>query len=453
MHTAFRSTASTAPGPSTRPTPLRTRLLWLDAVRAGALLVVVVGHILMAIVTVTPAGQTSLTNVLDVAAWSHWLTWPLQVMPVFFAVGAVVTTAKITSADPSPADNWSAWAGWMGRRARVLIVPATPLVVLWLLLSPVLAGTFGAAVVSAAAAAALVPLWFLAVYVLVQALVPLWLRLLRTWQPLTLGVGLVVLVAVVDALHLTGTPGVGYVNFMLVWSLPTLVGVLVHQRRISTRGLAGLAVIALAAAAVLVAVAGYELPVVGVTDSDRSNNSPPSLLLACHALAYASAVLAGGPRLERLLRRGHRRRRVLHLASTWSMPVYLWHMTGLVVLVAVGIAAEVPLLDGILALDPLSPAWWLARPVWLALCLAPTVLLIGLVRGPTMALAGWSAGRPVAGPPGVVVGLIGCSVGIGTIVENGIAPTPWAAVGLLALGIAALHPVIQKDRRGIGPST
>ena len=422
------------------------RLLWLDAVRASALFVVVIGHFLMAVVTVTADGDARFTNVLDVSTWSHWLTWPLQVMPVFFAVGAVVTAAKLRGAsqtgepDGTPSDSWSAWAQWMGRRSRALIVPAIPLLGVWVLVATPLAASFGAATTSTAASAALVPLWFLAVYVVVQALVPLWIRVIRRHHPAALGVGLVALVAAVDAAHLAGVPAIGYANFILVWSLPTLLGVVVQDGRLTARQLGAAALGAVGVAALLILAAGYALPVVGVTDAARSNNSPPTLLLACHAVAYASVVLALGPRLEAVLRRGSRRQRVLRLASDWSMPVYLWHMTGLVVLVAVGISLPVPGLDHLLGVEVLTGTWWALRPVWVLACLLPTAALIGLVRLPSGRLSVLSAGRGVADPIGVVVGLLGCSLGIGMIVENGIAPTPVVPLLLLSAGLIALHP-------------
>ena len=63
------------------------------------------------------------------------------------------------------------------------------------------------------------------------------------------------------------------------------------------------------------------------------------------------------------------------LVNGMIMSVYLWHLTGFV-LVLVGAW----LLGGVgLAVEPGSAAWWLARPVWFALYIALTLPLVMLV--------------------------------------------------------------------------
>ena len=64
--------------------PARNR--YVDFLRAAAILVVVFGHWLAAAPYMTADGL-KITSMLGVAAWSHLLTWALQVMPIFFIVG------------------------------------------------------------------------------------------------------------------------------------------------------------------------------------------------------------------------------------------------------------------------------------------------------------------------------------------------------------------------------
>jgi len=56
----------------------------VDLYRAIALLFVVLGHWLAAAVWVEPDGTLRFNTILAVADWTHWLTWIVQVMPVFF---------------------------------------------------------------------------------------------------------------------------------------------------------------------------------------------------------------------------------------------------------------------------------------------------------------------------------------------------------------------------------
>ena len=65
------------------------RLRWVDAVRAASLLVVVLGHYLIAVVVLRDDDVT-VSALLDIAPWTHPVTWAVQVMACFFAVGAVV---------------------------------------------------------------------------------------------------------------------------------------------------------------------------------------------------------------------------------------------------------------------------------------------------------------------------------------------------------------------------
>ncbi len=59
----------------------------VDLLRGAAILVVVLGHWLMAAVYVDNGGDLHRSDLLGLALWTHPLTWVLQVMPVFFLVG------------------------------------------------------------------------------------------------------------------------------------------------------------------------------------------------------------------------------------------------------------------------------------------------------------------------------------------------------------------------------
>ena len=63
----------------------------LDAVKALALLVVIVGH---SLAWHTPGDGTAI-NVLERAPWLIPLTWVFQVLPLFFAAGAVSNAASL----------------------------------------------------------------------------------------------------------------------------------------------------------------------------------------------------------------------------------------------------------------------------------------------------------------------------------------------------------------------
>ena len=68
-----------------RTLPSRNR--YVDFLRAMSMLVVTVGHWLAAAPYFDANGALTSSHILTVVPWTAWLTWILQVMPIFFMVG------------------------------------------------------------------------------------------------------------------------------------------------------------------------------------------------------------------------------------------------------------------------------------------------------------------------------------------------------------------------------
>jgi hypothetical protein len=90
----------------------------LDAVKAFALVVVVIGHSLAW--HVTPSGTA--VNVLEVAPGLILLTWVFQVLPLFFAAGAVSNAGSLSRSSP-PA--------YLRHRSRRLLTPVLVYCAVW----------------------------------------------------------------------------------------------------------------------------------------------------------------------------------------------------------------------------------------------------------------------------------------------------------------------------------
>src|SRR5687768_616430 len=71
-----------------------TRDRFIDGVRAFAILVVVLGHWLIATITWDADGITPGNALADLPAL-QWLTWAFQVMPLFFVVGGFANRASL----------------------------------------------------------------------------------------------------------------------------------------------------------------------------------------------------------------------------------------------------------------------------------------------------------------------------------------------------------------------
>ena len=452
------STAAAAPvfSPATPPERMAPprRDLALDALRAGALAVVVVGHWLLAVVAADD-GQVRATSLLQVAPWTRWLTWALQVMPVFFVVGGAVSAASWRRA----AARGETAGGWLRARAARLLHPTVPLLAGWALAAPLaVAAGVDPALARLGSQAALVPLWFLAVYLVVQALTPALLVAHERLGTARLVTATVAAVALVDAAHLHGVPLVGWANFVLVWTVPTLLGFAVGDGALSARGQQlALATGGLGALVALVTLAGYPVSMVGVDGAARSNNTPPSLALVALAFAQTGLLLAVRERLGRALGSPARRRVVAVMAST-SMGLYLWHLTAMVLVIGVAVLAGVGAGPA-----PLTAGWWLTRPLWVGVLLLVTLpFVVASARHERRAPrpgAAWPSGR--ASLAVALGGTVLAAAGIGSLVVDGmVAPgrvlPPLPALAALLLGCALLgvfprQPRLPTQPRGVAP--
>lgn len=335
--------------------PSRDRVV--DALRAGSLLVVVLGHVLMAYVT-WDAGRPRLGNLLAELPALKILTWVLQVMPLFFAAGQIANAGSYAASRAAG----SPWRVWYWGRVRRLARPALYYLAIWI---PLALGLEAAMPRAAGPLARLSTqlLWFLGVYVLVVALTgPIGRLAARGWPSVA---ALLTVITLVDLgrFHITG--GIGVINFLVVWVLAATLGPIVRARAGSPRLLL-VALAALVANALVVRAGPYPLSLVGMPGEPISNMAPPTLVLALHSVWLVALVGWAWPRLDRWC---HRPRAWVAtcLMGGLAMTVYLWHLTALIVLTVV---------EHVLGLDRPAPhdLWfWPATLLHVAAFLALTV--------------------------------------------------------------------------------
>lgn len=346
--------------------PDRDRLI--DLLRVVAMLVVAVGHWLAAAVVVAPDGAISTTNTLAVVPATRWLTLLLQVMGLFFVTSA-------WSSARSRAGRTGPWTAWYLTRLRRVLVPTAVYVAVWSVLAVLLASWLPADTAATAGRLAAVQLWFVAVIVAMFALTPLLYGLWRR-HGVALPVAAVVAALAVDVAHrILGIPLVGWLNYLLVWSVPTLLGFAWHDGYLGRRAGRWLLAGGLAALAGLIATPWLPVAMVGVPGAARSNTSPPSVALVALTCVQLGAVLVAQDRLRALLRRPLAWAAVVG-ANLTAMTTYLWHLTALV-----GLVGLLRLTGGTGWLGaPGSQRWWLTRPVWLAALALLTVPLVVVLR-------------------------------------------------------------------------
>ncbi|MEM6514366.1 MAG: acyltransferase family protein, partial [Pseudomonadota bacterium] len=150
---------------------------YVDFLRAVSILVVIMGHWLIATAWWVD-GELVTGHLVAAQPELQWLTWIFQVMPIFFIVGGYANAVSLESADR----KGTTYAQWLNARINRLLTPLLVLLVAWAVISFGLqfAGVTDATV-QYLSRSALVPTWFLAIYTMVVILAPAAYRL---WQKL-----------------------------------------------------------------------------------------------------------------------------------------------------------------------------------------------------------------------------------------------------------------------------
>jgi len=328
----------------------------LDAVKAVALLLVIVGH---SLAWHTPGDGTAI-NVLELAPWLIPLTWVFQVLPLFFAAGAVSNAASLAR---------HGHRSYLSTRARRLLTPVLVYATFWtVLLLPFSASTAGAGAGRFLAQL----LWFAGVYLLVAAAAVFTTKWSRR-PVVTLLVWLALIVGV-DAVRTTPWSAWGWINMLLVWGWLHQVGY--HLPSMRGRSWAAPAGVGLIALSVVIAFVGpYSNSLISVAGlPGLSNLAPPSVVLAIYGAGQILLIAGVWPWLQRLLT-NDRLWVVIALIGARGMGMYLWHIP------LVGLAAGTAIATGWQA-AALSATWWSVHIAVVVIVVPTAWVLAGIAHRP-----------------------------------------------------------------------
>jgi Acyltransferase family len=334
---------------------------YADFLRAFSILGVVFGH-WMASAPYVRDGEFIGAHLHIIAPWTFWLTWIFQVMPIFFLVGGFANY-----------ESWAAtrrkngtYAMWFTGRLQRLINPVLPLFLIWtIVVAAATAMGVDPALTKIGVDFALVPVWFLAVYLLVAALTPL---TYAAWQRWRIGSFFVLIAGAIMTDFAAIGLGLTYaalLNLAFVWLALHQLGYAWNcgffQRRAValTWGVGGLIT-----AWLLVYFGPYPISMVGHPLDPPIKNIPPKLHLLALGIAQTGFLLALEPAGRRLLMQVK-----LWAATIWLnnmiMSIYLWHVTAFViVMIAARLSGDIGL-----KIEPGGGIWLLTRPVWFALAI------------------------------------------------------------------------------------
>lgn len=403
---------------------------YADLLRVVAIGGVVYGHWLLVSVTYRQ-GRLSGVNAIDYIGWGRWVTWAMQVMPVFFLVGGYVN-----------AGSWSkhraageGWTRWVRDRVMRLLWPTAAYIAVAIVAVLIAQGVgVPSAELGEIAWLMALHLWFLPVYLLLNALTPVLLAAHRRWglavpAAMTVATALVAVLRTVSGLHF-----LGYADYLFVWGCIHQWGFAWLDGRLTSPRWRPYALATAGAALLvgLVASGAYKVDMVG-----SGNTNPPSIALLAFAAAQSGLVLAAEPWAARRLAGPRLWRRVKRLNSV-VMNVYLWHF-GPALVVAVAFYAT-----GVFGQPAIGSAeWWELRVLWLALLtalLVPLVAAVSWAERPMLRLPGGIGPTGWWSPLLLVVGIAAAAQNLATFAVKGFAPgggLPVAALAGFAVGLVA----------------
>jgi len=338
---------------------------YVDFLRGFSILVVVLGHWLIAVVT-WHGGEVTGTNALEEVRGLWMATWALQVMPLFFFVGGF---SNLRSWRASLRKGGGYPAFMHGRLSRMMRPTAVFLGIGLVATVTLDALNVADNVVFPASELITRPLWFLGVYMIVVALAPLMISLHERfgWRA---AAGLALIAVVVDIVRFgAGIGAVGYVNYPVVWLLAHQIGFLYADGTLTRRVSAALAIGGIGAMVALVNLGPYPGSMVGLSTDEFSNMDPPTLAILALILWQIGLAMLLRDRVSRWLA-GVRIWAGVIFVNSVIMTMFLWHLTAMLL----GIGILFPL--GFPQPEVGTASWWLLRPVWIAVLL---VLLAGFV--------------------------------------------------------------------------
>lgn len=352
---------------------------YLDLLRVGAISLVILGHWTVRVVLADGDGLRA-EYLLEIRPHWQWASLVWQVMPIFFLVGGLVNARSWRNAregGKTPTD-------WISRRARRLLFPLIAFLFVISATTGFVHLRLGPDALILETDVAMIPLWFLAVYLMVICLTPATLALHERGASPVL---IVVLVAgmlagdsirfVIGGPEIGGEPVAGSANFLLVWVAIHQIGYLWADDRLpqSPAGQGALLAGAAAVLALMIGTGAYPLTMVPIEGTGEPNNAaPPTAALFVLALVQLAIALLLRAPLSRLLRRPLLWAPIA-LAGPQLINLFIWHQA--VMLAMLHIVYPLGLLPVTQSVDA---TWWLSRPLWLLWCLAPLVLVVTVMR-------------------------------------------------------------------------
>lgn len=292
----------------------------LDVVRSWSLFVVVFGHFIMQILLWEDQVPLSGNTLSSGGPWPY-VTWILQVMPLFFIAGGAVNIGSYER-------SGSNYSNWLWQRTRRLMKPTVIFLLVMATAFSVISLVVPQPVTDALVSGVTGPLWFLAVYIVITALTPLTSALWKRSHLKSIA-GLLALAIAIDFLRLEVAEALGVFNLVIAWVLVHQLGYW-YRDGISRTQAKVLVVTGLSVNVMVTQILGwYPTSLVGIPTEKFSNMAPPTIVLVMHSFVLCGLFVLLAPTLRALVQKPHVAKATAR-AAMLAMTVYLWHMSVLV---------------------------------------------------------------------------------------------------------------------------
>jgi peptidoglycan/LPS O-acetylase OafA/YrhL len=401
---------------------------YVDFLRAVSILMVITGHWLI-VALYYDDGSLTVGDLLSIRPTTQWMTWVFQVMPVFFIVGGYANAVSLEGAHRRGVD----YAGWLVTRLNRLVSPLLVLLFAWAILAAVLhfSGISGDTL-QLASRASLIPIWFLAIYTVVVVLAPATYMAWQRWGFASFWVFAVVGGLADVAFFAADQQWLGWTNYFWVWLAVHHLGYAWRDGRMgSPARLLVYSVLGLSVLALLVFKGPYPFAMVGSPDEGLSNTLPPKITLLALGIFQFGLLLSFEKPMRRMLS-GLRLWAATVLINSMIMTLYLWHLTIMVIVVALAYLA-----GGLgLGVEPGGADWWMSRPLWIAFLYAvllPVAFALAPLERRTLA-----AGAPVPSAARLVAGALLICLGVALLALFGIGSPPVPGLDIAAFAMVVV---------------
>ncbi|MGR2739347.1 acyltransferase family protein [Billgrantia sp. Q4P2] len=409
-----------------------------DALRAIALLIVVLGHWVATLPRIENGILVETGHILNAWAPAGYFTWGVQVVPLFIFVSAAVSSEGVWERYRAGEPH----AHWWAERALGLARPTvTYLAVLAVFVGIAFFTREG--VLGPLNHSLTVHLWFLLALLGVQLMLPLcvWAdRRFGLWTAAMLIVGIAAVdllrsrPASVDEWLQLGSLVVdrhdyfAWINTLFFWLLPQQLGIAWWNGRFAGRH-TGIVLMLFGLAWLISAVAlGYPPSMVNGNPGGATNVLPPTLALLGVMWFQVGLVVLFETPVRTFLRRQHLGR-WMAMFGAFGLQLYLWHKLAELPATWLGERLDWPIDAGL----PGEPGFWIGRLEWIGLC----ALMVVPVMLAVVAFERYRKQHVAAAerPGRIVAG--GLALFAGLAVSLVLGARPGALVGLLLVAVAS----------------